>query len=247
MADVPGLARRFFVRATRALPFWLLGYLALHALEQAAVRTGRDALLAQLASTAHARLEVLCVLVPAALYLALLLHTSLLRTPMHRFVWRVLLPRYFGSAKVRATPNKSAPRRPRHAASDAVVLGARPRLLRGPWPRGLGAVHMLSGVLAGALLAFHLAQVWWPRVRTSAPSAAYVAMLETTSTPAGAALQLLFVTASLLHLGVAVVPGLQGLGLSLRHASGVAVALCTALWIWLVNLLSAYVAGAPLL
>jgi succinate dehydrogenase/fumarate reductase cytochrome b subunit len=194
MADVPGLARRFFVGATRALPFWLLGYLVLHALEQAAVRTGRDALLAQLASTAHARLEVLCVLVPAALY-----------------------------------------------------LGARPRLLRGPWPQGLTAVHMISGVLAAALLALHLAQVWWPRVRTSAPSAAYVAMLETTSTPAGAALQLLFVTASLLHLGVAVVPGLQGLGLSLRHASGVAVALCTALWIWLVNLLSAYVAGAPLL
>jgi hypothetical protein len=45
-------------------------------------------------------------------WLALLRHTPLLRTAMHRFVRRVLLPRYFSSAKVRATPNKSVPRRP---------------------------------------------------------------------------------------------------------------------------------------
>jgi len=194
MADVPGLTRRFSARVTRALPVWLLGYLALHGLEQAAVCTGRDALLARLASTAHARLEAFCVIVPAAVY-----------------------------------------------------LFARPQLQRGPWPRGFRAVHMISGSVAAALLALHLMQVWWPRVRTSAPSAAYVAMLEVTSTPAGAALQLLFVTACLLHLGLAIVPGLQGVGLSMRGASSLAAWVCAALWLWLVNLLSAYVAGSPLL
>jgi carboxymethylenebutenolidase len=54
--------------------------------------------------------------------LALLRHMPLLRPTMHRLVRRVLLPRYFSTAAVRATPHKSAPRRPRDAACDAVVL-----------------------------------------------------------------------------------------------------------------------------
>jgi hypothetical protein len=56
--------------------------------------------------------------------LTLLRHIPLLRPAMHRLVRRVPLPRYFSTAEGRATPNKSAPRRPRDAAREAVVLTA---------------------------------------------------------------------------------------------------------------------------
>jgi hypothetical protein len=110
-----------------------------------------------------------------------------------------------------------------------------------------GLIGRLSAALGAGLLGLHLRQVWWPRHAARAPTAAYFGMLEASARPAGLALVLALITASVLHFTLASLPLFEALALGPGRGRALAALAGTALWVWFVDLLAAYGAGAPLL
>jgi succinate dehydrogenase / fumarate reductase cytochrome b subunit len=112
-------------------------------------------------------------------------------------------------------------------------------------------LQLVTGMVAGAFVLFHLVTVWLPRlVDQGALEAAYSATLEWTGTAPLAALHAIGIGAVCTHFG-------QGVGLALprllpaliapRQGRALGVLLGAALWLMFLNELSAYATYAPLL
>jgi succinate dehydrogenase / fumarate reductase cytochrome b subunit len=111
-------------------------------------------------------------------------------------------------------------------------------------------LQVWSGVISACFLVWHVAGVWVPRVVAARPAAGYGAMVDHVATLPLAALYVLGTSAVCVHFGQglsAVCLRYHILPLGPRAARLLFGFLAVVLWLTLIDALSAYVAGTPLL
>jgi succinate dehydrogenase/fumarate reductase cytochrome b subunit len=112
------------------------------------------------------------------------------------------------------------------------------------------SLQVMSGVLAGLFLLFHVATIWGTRIAQGRPAAAYGAMHAYVGTLPAAAVYLIGVTAVCVHFAQGLSAAILRVGqlrLSVRHTRIACAVVGVVLWGLFVDALMGYVTGAALL